>query len=195
MKTKHFTASKATANLVAEKKSLPKNWTQTARTAGMHTTNRTTTLNWIKVSFMVLWSKRKEIGKGKCVLQRNSGVPTPNILAKKSKMGPLPYSTTGAKLDGNKWPGPLVNFICTQKMPPQKKNRWNILKLNYLLICSVIAIPSANERVILHGFLVSYSKQSFTQSHTYIHPFNLSIHLTISLSTHSSIHSLTDLPA
>jgi hypothetical protein len=36
-------------------------------------------------------------------------VSTPNILARKSEEGPLPYCETRAKLKGNNQPGPLVS--------------------------------------------------------------------------------------
>jgi hypothetical protein len=35
------------------------------------------------------------------VFHGNSGVCTPNILARKSEEGPLPYIKTGAMLEGN----------------------------------------------------------------------------------------------
>jgi hypothetical protein len=34
----------------------------------------------------------------------------PNILARKSEEGPLPYCKTRAKLEGNSRPGPLVSY-------------------------------------------------------------------------------------
>jgi hypothetical protein len=39
--------------------------------------------------------------ENKTILQRNSGVSTPNILARKSEEGPLPYCRTGAESEGN----------------------------------------------------------------------------------------------
>jgi hypothetical protein len=45
----------------------------------------------------------------KSVLQRNSGLSTPNILARKSKEVPLSYCRTGAKSEGNNQPGLLVS--------------------------------------------------------------------------------------
>jgi hypothetical protein len=42
------------------------------------------------------------------MVQPNGGVSTPNILARKSEEGPLPYYKTRAKLEGNNQLGPLL---------------------------------------------------------------------------------------
>jgi hypothetical protein len=39
--------------------------------------------------------------------QRNGGVSTPNILARKSEEGPPPYCKTAAESEGYNQPGPL----------------------------------------------------------------------------------------
>jgi hypothetical protein len=44
-----------------------------------------------------------------CVLQRNSGVSTPNILAWKSEEGPMPLCNIGAESEGNNRLGDLIS--------------------------------------------------------------------------------------
>jgi hypothetical protein len=53
--------------------------------------------------------------ENKTVFQRNGLVSAPNILARKSEEGLLPYYITGAKSEGNNPLGPLVNGIVAKK--------------------------------------------------------------------------------
>jgi hypothetical protein len=56
-----------------------------------------------------------------CVSQRNSGVSTPDILARNSEVGPLSYCRTRAELQGFNWPGSLVR-ICMYMCVCAKSN-------------------------------------------------------------------------
>jgi hypothetical protein len=69
------------------------------------------------------------------VFQRNGEVSTPNILARKSERGLLPYCKIGAKSEGNNRPGPLVsviNFHC--EIEPANLLQYYILIYIYIYI-------------------------------------------------------------
>jgi hypothetical protein len=62
-----------------------------------------------KVLLLGLQLKSDESHKQNHVLRRNREVLTPNILARKSEVGPVPYCKTRAKYDGNTRQGLFVN--------------------------------------------------------------------------------------
>jgi hypothetical protein len=87
--------------------------------------------------------------ENKIVLQRKSVVLTPNISAKKSEEGPLPYCKTKAESEAfNHQLGPLVSKLQTTNILHNRKVV--ILKSSYATVIILCVITSVNLIVVNH---------------------------------------------
>jgi hypothetical protein len=93
--------------MVIKKSHLTGNRIPTARNAGRHASNWTTAETG-PLLLRDMWSNSEESGKYNCILQRNSGVSTPNILARMLEEVPLPYCKARAESGGLNRPGSFV---------------------------------------------------------------------------------------
>jgi hypothetical protein len=66
-----------------------------------------------------------------CIFQTKSRESMPDIFARKSEEGLLPYCRSGAKSEGYKWLGPLVNTISCKHMGEWRHSSTNILNLAF----------------------------------------------------------------